>query len=97
VKTLPDKTDDTEAFAKQLDKAGADFRKIQAPDPALRADLDGVQRDTAELAKVLLDTTSFKLKMTTATTALEAAVAKEKPLNDRVNTMCGLTAPPPKK
>lgn len=92
IKDLPSNSDDMNAYGKALDKAAGDLKKLSTSDATLNADLDAVQKSTVEMAKVFVDTADLQKKQKANAVAMDAAIAKEKPLTERVNAFCGGTA-----
>jgi hypothetical protein len=97
VRAVPEKVDDMALYGKALDKLAGELRKVPTTDAALRADLSGAERQSVELAKVFADIADLQQKATRSHAAMDAAVAKERPLSDRVNSLCGLTSAKPIK
>jgi hypothetical protein len=97
VRAVPEKVDDMALYAHALDKLAGDLRKLPTTDAALRAALDGAERQSVELAKVFADIAELQQKAKRSRAAMDAAVAKERPLSDRVNTLCGLASAKPSK
>jgi hypothetical protein len=97
IRAVPEKVDDMALYAHALDKLAGELRKVPTTDAGLRAALDGAERQSVELAKVFADIAELQQKAKRSRAAMDAAVAKERPLSDRVNALCGLASAKPSK
>lgn len=84
---LPKKGEDMDAYARGLDSASADMRRVPH-EAGLNIVIEDLARQTAELGKVFRGIADATRKLKTTQADLDTTLAREKPLNNSIKAFC---------
>ena len=87
IQGLPKKGEDMDAYARGLDSASADMKRVPH-EAGLNTVVDDLVRQTAELGKVFRGIADATRKLKTTQAELDTTLAREKPLNASINAFC---------